>query len=152
MVTNSADTFWASGPSLPSTSEISNSAGGQTSGQWVKPKNTRYGCPRKSLSVTVRPSWSTRLNGPPIAAAPALGNGSRPLTSSTTSTIEATPARKPASMSTIWAVRAFIGSASEARLQPGDAHLVEHRAAVIDPQRARRGDQHAGHRRENQRN
>src|SRR5262249_43999594 len=143
MVTNTAETFWASAPSLPSTSEISNSEVGQTSGQWVKPKNTRNGCPRKSLSVTVRPFWSVRLNGPPIAAAPALGIGSRPLTRITTSTIEATPARKPASMSRIWAVRAFMGGASEASLQPGDDDLEEHRTAVIDPQRACGRDKHA---------
>ena len=46
---------------------MSNSAVGQTSGQCVKPKNTRNGWPLRSWSVIVLPFWSVRRNGPPIA-------------------------------------------------------------------------------------
>ena len=61
-------------------SEISNIVVGQMSGQWVKPKNTRNGWPLKSSSVTVRPFWSVRLNGPPIAATCGrLGHGRAPV-------------------------------------------------------------------------
>ena len=58
----------ASLPIARSTSEISNSEVGQTSGQWVKPKKIRVGRPFRFFSVTAWPDWSVSWNGPPIAA------------------------------------------------------------------------------------
>src|SRR5829696_8873637 len=54
-------------PVARSTSEISNSFVGHTSGQCVKPKNTRKGTPRTSRCVTVLPSCETSAKGPPTA-------------------------------------------------------------------------------------
>jgi hypothetical protein len=55
-------------PIARSTSEISNSEVGQTSGQWVKPKKIKVGRPSRFLSVTVWPLVSVSWNGPPMAA------------------------------------------------------------------------------------
>ena len=56
----------ASLPIARSTSEISNRAVGQTSGQRVKPKKISVGLPFRLCSVTDWPFWSVSRNGPPI--------------------------------------------------------------------------------------
>src|SRR5437764_4101274 len=144
---NAARTRSASGPSLRMISEISNSAVGHTSGQWVKPKKTRNGRPRKSRSVTVTPSWSISRNGPPMAAVCCTpGTGVRPVTSKTTPKQNTSPAQKAPSTSKRRMLRGLIMEAdldvcSETGHKPGDDHLVKHRRAVMGPQRHRSREQ-----------
>src|SRR5262249_47839785 len=137
---NSARVRSASGPSARRISEISNSAVGQTSGQWVKPKNTRNGRPLRSWSVIGLPSWSISRNGPPILAAALMtGAGLRPVTIRMTVKKTTSPARNAERMRSTRDVAVFIGhsSASETEGQAREDHLVEHRGSIVGPQRRR---------------
>src|SRR6202049_3287122 len=127
---NSTAVLAASGPRRRSTSDISNSAVGQMSGQWVKPKNTRNGLPRKSASVRWRPSWSSRRNGPPTAAGGGWPEGGR---NTTTAAIAAAPATKAASTARRRRF-AFMNRPSETVGDAGRDHVEEHRGAELRPQ------------------
>ena len=72
---------------------------GQTSGQWVKPKNITTTCPRKSASVRGLPLWSVSVKSLPnsapvmsVAGKPGLPRlaGSRARSSATSSAADAT--------------------------------------------------------------
>src|ERR1700674_2423870 len=141
---NSTAVLAASGPRRRSTSDISNSAVGQMSGQWVKPKNTRNGLPRKSASVTRRPSWSRRRNGPPTADGCVCAGGNA---TTTTAAIAAAPAAKAAST----AIRrrfAFIDRPSQAVGDAGRDHVEEHGRADLRPEHDAGGEQQRAHRRD----
>src|SRR5947208_4194004 len=136
--------FLASGPSARKISETSNSAVGHTSGQWVKPKNTRNGWPLKSWSVIVLPFWSVSRNGPPIAEGAAMiGAPPRSVTSRTTEKHRISPATKAERTSSRRVVRGFISKLSlglETRRDAGRDDLEEHRRAVVRPQPQRCDD------------
>src|ERR1700680_3758030 len=141
---NSTAVFSASGPRRRSTSDISNSAVGQMSGQWVKPKNTRNGLPRKSASVLWRPSWSSRRNGPPTVDGCVCPGGSA---ITTTAAIAAAPATKAAST----AIRrrfAFMNWPSQTVGDASRDHVEEHRGAEPRPQHDAGGEPECAHRRD----
>src|SRR5580692_568642 len=127
-----------------STSEISNSDVGQTSGQWVKPKKIRVGLPSRFLSVTVSPAWSVSWNGPPIAA----GAGT-PRTPPSVHNIRRSPiTRLPAKAETITSGRAAVRSMlifpsvrSETGRETGGDHLEEDRRPVLEPEPQRTQEQ-----------
>src|SRR6185503_4555648 len=98
----------SSGPSARNTSDTSNKVVGQTSGQWVNPKNTRKGSPFMSWSVIGLEFWSTSLNGPPTADGIAIGDGPRPVTMKMTAENNTRPATKAPSASSKRPVRAVI--------------------------------------------
>src|SRR5262245_22884143 len=127
-----------------STSEISNSEVGQTSGQWVKPKKIRVGRHFRFCSVTGWPDWSVSRKGPPIAAGAAIFFKS-PISQVISKRPMARLAAKAAMMTTGRLSRSIKTSSETGRDARGD-HLEEHRCAVIRPERAC-GDagEHAGH-------
>src|SRR5215204_2447661 len=137
--TNQALTRSASLPIAFSTSEISNSEVGQTSGQWVKPKKIRVGRPLRFWSVTVRPAWSVSWNGPPIAAGavtffrPPIAHiiRSRPTARLAAKAPIITRGRVARS------IQEFLNAALEAGGDAGGDHLEEHRGPVVKPQRRR---------------
>src|SRR5262249_29314196 len=149
---NSAAVRSASGPRLRITSDTSNSVVGQTSGQWVNPKNTRNGLPLRSWSVTALPFWSVRWNGPPIATGcSALLEKLIPPSRAITPRQSPSPPRKAAPTSSSRDGRAVmrpILSVSEACVDACDDHLIEHGGAVVGPQRRGRRRQQPGARRE----
>src|SRR5215475_4947807 len=154
-VMNNARVRFASGPSARKISDTSNKVVGQTSGQCVKPKNTRKGCPFKSWSVTTCPSWLVSLKGPPMAAiCCATGEDRRPATIRTTPKQSANPARKAAAITRIRLLRAVMSDCpsplvgSQAGGNPSDDHFVEHRRAVVGPERQRPGEHDPCRRRE----
>src|SRR5579863_6584685 len=116
---NNAPTRPASGPSAFIICDMSNKVVGQMSGQWVKPKNTRNGRPFIWASVKGLPFWSSRLNGPPMAAtACPIGENERPVTKRTAPKIRKRPQRNAASSNVrreAWAFSfAFIGKVQSA--------------------------------------
>src|SRR3954452_11519857 len=141
--TNQAFTLSASVPIAFSTSEISNSEVGQTSGQWVKPKKIRVGLPLRFWSVTVWPAWSVNWNGPPIAAGAVTLR--RPPIAHSISTRPTTrlPAKaaKITSGRVVRSIPTFPYAGSEAGRDAGGDHFKEHRGAVVEPQ-CRRARQH----------
>src|SRR5215469_3138893 len=139
-------TAWARSASAPSarmTSEMSNRVVGQMSGQWVKPKNTSEGWPFRACSVTVRPFWSVRLNGPPIAAACwPLGTSTRPLPMRIAPSETRNPARKARRISEM---RTCLLMMSKTGGDAGEDHLVEHRGTIVCPKRSRAAEQDRDH-------
>src|SRR5688572_14445566 len=137
--TNQALTLSASLPIARSTSEISNSEVGQTSGQWVKPKKIRVGRPLRFWSVTVWPAWSVSWNGPPIAAgaatffSPPVSHiiSSRPTARLAAKAPIITRGRIARSITKI--LNSLWGS--EAGRDAGRNHLEEHGGAVVNPKR-----------------
>src|SRR3954468_8288272 len=134
----------ASGPSVRKISDTSNSVVGQTSGQWVKPKNTRNGWPLKSCSVIGLLFWSTSLNGPPTADA-AIGVGARPVTMKITAENSTNPATKAPSASSRRAERGVIDDSrlAETGDHSGTDRLEKNRGAVVRPQRDSAGQHEA---------
>src|SRR5712671_7078398 len=138
--TNQALTRSASLPIARSTSEISNSEVGHTSGQWVKPKKISVGRPCIFFSVTVWPAWSVSWNGPPIAAGAATF---RNPPSAHSISIRPTT-RLPANAATMTSGRAvrsimkFPCVGSEAGGDAGRNHLEEDRRPVMKPKPQRR--------------
>src|SRR3954468_23614097 len=128
--------FLASGPSARKISETSNSVVGHTSGQWVKPKNTRNGSPLKSCSVIGLSFCSTTLNRPPTVET-ATGAGVRPVTMKIAAENSTSPATKAPSASKRRAVRGVIDDSrlAETGDQPGADHLEKNGGAVMRPQR-----------------
>src|SRR3954452_11970741 len=140
---NHALTRSASLPIARSTSEISNSEVGHTSGQCVKPKKIKVGLPCRSFSVTVCPVWSTSWNGPPMAAGAVTLRKPPSIHNSTTSTTSRLLANA-ATMTSGRVVRSITTTfriGSEARGKARGDHLEEHGRAVADPQ-YRGGKQH----------
>src|SRR5262249_40845280 len=143
---NSARVRSAPGPSARKISETSNRVVGQTSGQWVKPKNTRNGRPFKSWSVTIAPFGSVSWTGPPMAAiCCATGDDSRPVTIRATPKQSTSPARNAAVITRMRVLRAVMSDPaacherSQAGGDPCDDHLVEHCGAIVGPERHRCG-------------
>src|SRR4051812_19723843 len=128
--------FFASGPSERKISETSNNVVGHTSGQWVKPKNTRNGWPLKSCSVIGLLFWSISLNGPPTVDI-AIGAGERPVTMKITAENSTRPATKAPRASSRRAVRGVIDESqlAEAGGHAGADHLEKDSGAVMRPQR-----------------
>src|ERR1700712_3827058 len=124
----------ASMPIARSTSEISNSEVGHTSGQCVKPKKISVGFPCRFFSVTVCPAWSVSRNGPPIAAGavtPRKPPSNHSTTTSPTTRLEANAATTTSGR----VVRSIIDSLSSET--GGDArgdHLEKDCGSVVDPQ------------------
>src|ERR1700709_2609862 len=131
----------ASLPIARSTSEISNSEVGHTSGQCVKPKKISVGFPCRFFSVTACPAWSVSRNGPPIAAGavtPRKPPSSHSTTTSPTTRLEANAAITTSGR----VVRSIMDSLSSET--GGDArgdHLEKDRGAVVNPQH-RGAEQH----------
>src|ERR1700740_446760 len=119
-----------------STSDISNSDVGQTSGQWVKPKKIRVGRPCRLFSVTVAPLWSVSWKGPPIATGVAT-----PLTPPSAQNIRSSPTtRLPPKADAITSGRGvrsisnfLFPSGSEAAGDAGRDGLEKHRGPVAEP-------------------
>src|SRR6478736_4123620 len=141
-------TLSASVPIAFSTSEISNSEVGQTSGQWVKPKKISVGLPFRFCSVTACPAWSVSWNGPPIAAG-AVTVFRPPIAHSMITSPTTRLAAKAAIITSGRIVRSiidFLFAVSEAGRDAGGDHLEKHRGAVMEPQcrRAEHGQRAKG--------
>src|SRR5262249_51357704 len=129
---NSARVRSATGPSARKISETSNRVVGQTSGQWVKPKNTRNGRPFKSSAVTTCPFRSVSVKGQPMAAiCCATGDDGRPVTIRTMPKQSTSPARNAAIVRRMRVLRAVISDSaawrerSQAGGDPCDNHLTK---------------------------
>src|SRR5882762_6521771 len=142
--TNQALTRSASLPIARSTSEISNSEVGHTSGQWVKPKKISDGRPLRFWSVTLWPAWSVSWNGPPIAAAAATFFRP-PIAHVITSSPTARLAAKAAIITKGRVARSIdkFLQESEAGGDAGGNHFKEHRSPVMHPQRRGAEQDHA---------
>src|SRR6266576_2856431 len=95
------------------------------------------------------------LKGPPMEAiCCATGEERRPARIRTTPKQSAKPARKAAAITRMRLLRTVISkclkptAGSQAGGDPGDDHLVEHRGAVVGPERQRPGQHDRGNRAE----
>src|SRR4051794_27223169 len=132
---NHALTRSASFPIARSTSDISNSEVGQTSGQWVKPKKISVGLPLRLPSVTTWPAWLVSWNGPPIAAGAVTLRKPPSAHSMITSPTTRLPAKaaKITSGRVVRSMMEFPLAGSEAGRDAGGDHLEKHRGAVVEP-------------------
>jgi hypothetical protein len=117
------------------TSDISNSAVGQTSGQWVKPKKITVGRPFIFFSVTVWPACRS-IEG--TADRGRCGDGAqashRPQHQHEPDQQAGSKGREITSGRAVRGIMNFL-SRSEAGRDAGGDHLKEHRGPVMEPER-----------------